>query len=336
MATLLALTLCLMMDQGLDRASVLVVLGAPGAEEFRAEFLRWATLWRAAAEKASDRYLQIGEGAEGGIPDRQRLRAALAERTSASKEPLWVVLIGHGTFDGREAKFNLRGPDLTDTELLDWLKPIQRPVAILNCFSASGPFLSRLSARNRIVVTATRSGEEQNFSRFGQYLAEAVADLHADLDKDGQVSLLEAFLVASNRTAEFYRTRSRLATEHPLIDDNGDRLGTPADWFRGLHASKRAKDAAEPDGVRAHQLHMILSDREQRISPDQRQRRDKLEQSAAALRSRKDRISEDMYYAELEAIMTELARFYRELPSPGSVSAHGTVPSAEDVPREIK
>ena len=240
-------------------------------------------LWRAAAEKASDQFLLIGEEAEGGITDRQRLRAALAERASASQEPLWVVLIGHGTFDGREAKFNLRGPDVTDAELLDWLKPIQRPVAILNCFSASGPFLSRLSAPNRVVVTATRSGDEQNFARFGQYLAESVADPSADLDKDGQVSLLEAYLVASNRTAEFYRTRSRLATEHPLLDDNGDRLGTPADWFRGLHATKRAKDGAEPDGVRAHQLHIILSDREQRMSPDQRQRRDKLERSAAAL-----------------------------------------------------
>jgi hypothetical protein len=316
MSTLLAMTLCLTMGQIKDRASVLVVVGSPGTDEYKGEFHRWALLWRAAAEKASDPFLLIGEDAEGGITDRQRLRAALAERGSAGQEPLWVVLIGHGTFDGREAKFNLRGPDLTDADLLDWLKPIQRPVAILNCFSASGPFLNRLSAPNRVVVTATRSGDEQNFSRFGQYLAEAVADPTADLDKEGQVSLLEAFLVASNRTAEFYRTRSRLATEHPLLDDNGDRLGTPADWFRGLHATKRAKDGGEPDGVRAHQLHIILSDREQRMSPDQRQRRDKLERSAAALRSKKDRIPEDEYYAQLETIMTDLARLYRQAASP--------------------
>ena len=128
--------------------------------------------------------------------------------------------------------------------------------------------------------------------------------------------MLEAYLVAGNQTAEFYRTRSRLATEHPLIDDNGDRLGTPADWFRGLHATKRAKDGAEPDGVRAHQFHIILSDREQRMSLDQRQRRDKLEQSAAALRSKKDRIPEDEYYAQLETIMTELAHLYRQAVSP--------------------
>jgi hypothetical protein len=316
MSTLLAMTLCLAMDQPKDHPSVLVVVGAPGTDEYRAEFHRWASLWRAAAEKGSDQYLEIGEAAEDGIADRQRLRTALAEMASPSPEPLCVVLIGHGTFDGREAKFNLRGPDVTDVELLDWLKPIQRSVAILNCFSASGPFLSRLSGQNRVVVTATRSGDEQNFARFGQYLAESVADLRADLDKDGQVSLLEAYLVAGNQTAEFYRTRSRLATEHPLIDDNGDRLGTPADWFRGLHATKRAKDGAEPDGVRAHQFHIILSDREQRMSLDQRQRRDKLEQSAAALRSKKDRIPEDEYYSRLETIMTELAHLYRQAVSP--------------------
>ena len=117
---------------------------------------------------------------------------------------------------------------------------------------------------NRIVVTATKSGNEMNFARFGQYLAEAIADPRADLDKDGQVSLLEAFLTASGRVEEYYRTHAQLATEHALLDDNGDRLGTPADWFRGVRATKRAKDGAQLDGLRAHQLHLIPSDREQR------------------------------------------------------------------------
>ena len=111
-----------------------------------------------------------------GPPDRERLRTALAEKGTAGLEPLWVVLIGHGTFDGREAKFNLRGPDVTDIELAEWLKPIRRPLAIINGASASGPFLNRLSGEGRVVVTATRSGDEQNFARFGGYIAEAIAD----------------------------------------------------------------------------------------------------------------------------------------------------------------
>ena len=172
------------------------------------------------------------------------------------------MLIGHGTFDGREAKFNLRGPDMTDLELSEWLAPYKRPVVVINCASASGPFINRLSGSNRVVITATKSGYETNFARFGQYLAEAIADPHADLDKDGQVSLLEAFLTASSRVDEYYRTHSQLATEHALLDDNGDRLGTPPNWFRGVRATQRAKDGAALDGIRAHQLHLIPSDRE--------------------------------------------------------------------------
>ena len=93
-----------------------------------------------------------------------------------------------------------------------------------------------------MVVTATRSGSELNFARFGQYLADAIGDPQADLDKDGQVSLLEAFLMASGRVAEFYRTRIELATEHALIDDNGDRLGTP-----GRLLSRRSRRQARQE-----------------------------------------------------------------------------------------
>ncbi len=168
---------------------------------------------------------------------------------------------------------------------------------VLNCASASGPFINRLSGNNRVVVTATKSGYEMNFARFGQYLAEAIADPRADLDKDGQVSLLEAFLTASSRVDEYYRTHSQLATEHALLDDNGDRLGTPANWFRGVRATQRAKDGAQLDGIRAHQLHLIPSNRERGIPVEMRQRRNQLELSIAALRDQKDKLGEDEYYA---------------------------------------
>ena len=174
------------------------------------------------------------------------------------------MLIGHGTFDGHTAKFNLRGPDVTAEELAEWLKPLKRPLAVINCASASAPFINRLAGENRVVITATKSGDEQNFARFGQYISAAIADPAADLDKDGQVSLLEAYLTACRQVAEFYEQEARLATEHALLDDNGDGLGTPAAWFRGLRATQRAKDGAALDGTRAHQFHLVASDREQR------------------------------------------------------------------------
>jgi hypothetical protein len=184
---------------------------------------------------------------------------------------------------------------------------------MLDCTSASAPFLNRLSGPNRVIVTATRSGNELNFARLGEYLAGAIADPSADLDKDGQVSLLEAFLTASKRVGEYYRTHSQLATEHALLDDNGDRLGTPADWFRGVHATRRAKDGSQLDGIRAHQFHFIPSDRERGMSDADRQRRDQLEQSLAALRDQKSKLGEEEYYKQIEPLMIELARIYSRL-----------------------
>ena len=299
-----------------ERPCVLTVVGASGTPEYAAEFRRSADLWNAAAAKAGAESITIGLSDQPGAMDRDRLRGALAEQSKASREPLWIVLIGHGTFDGREAKFNLRGPDVTDLELAKWLEPIKRPIAFLDCTSSSAPFLNRLSGENRILVTATKSGHELNYARFGRYLAEAITDPHADLDKDGQVSLLEAYLTASHRVEEYYKTRSQLATEHALLDDNGDKLGTPAEWFRGVRATRRAKDGAPLDGIRAHQLHLILSDRERGIPAPVRRRRDEIERTIAALRDQKGKLAEDAYYQRLESLMLELGRLYRDAPAP--------------------
>ena len=112
---------------------------------------------------------------------------------------------------------------------------------MINCASSSAPFINRLSAPDRVVVTATKSGYELNYARFGDYLSAPSPTPAADLDKDEQTSLLEAFLLASGRVAEFYEQEARLATETALIDDNGDGQGTPAAWFRGVRAVRRAK-----------------------------------------------------------------------------------------------
>jgi hypothetical protein len=326
MKALLALSLCLAAAGGPDRPCVVIVVGASGEPEYAAQFRRSADRWQAAAKKAGAESIRIGLSEQSGVTDRERVKSILAEKAKDALEPLWIVLIGHGTYDGREAKFNLRGPDMTDLELSEWVAPYKRPVVIINCASASGPFVNRLSGNNRVLVTATKSGYEINFARFGQYLAEAIADDHADLDKDGQVSLLEAFLTAGSRVDEYYRTHSQLATEHALLDDNGDRLGTPPNWFRGVRATQRAKDGAALDGTRAHQLHLIPSDRERAIPVEIRQRRDQLELSIVSLRDQKDKLGEDEYYIRLEKLMVELARLYRDAPGvapSGGEHGHG-------------
>jgi hypothetical protein len=295
-----------------DRATLVIVIGVAGEDEFGTAFVQQAETWRKVSETAGAKLVLIGSTVANGVQDRGELKRTLEAEAKAGTGELWLVLIGHGTFDGKEAKFNLRGPDLTSTELAEWLKPFHRPLAIIDTASASAPFLAKLAGPNRAVVSSTRSGHEQNYARFGKYFAEAVADAKSDLDKDGQVSLLEAFLSAAQRTGEFYKTEGRLATEHALLDDNGDGLGTPADWFRGVRATKQAKDGATLDGARAHQFHLVKSPAENALTPEVRAQRDALELKIARWREMKAKMEPARYYAELEKLLLELAAVYEK------------------------
>ena len=318
-----------------EHARVILVAGAPGLDEYGAQFAAWTTNWEQAARQANANYTAIGLAPSNSLPseplleastpspsntgqsstnsvsDREQLHAALDKEPKETTDELWLVFLGHGTYDGKDAKFNLRGPDVTAAELADWLKPFHRPIAVIIGSSSSGPFLKLLSAPGRVIVTSTRSGFEQNYSRFGRFLSEAIANPQADLDKDGQVSLLEAFLYASRQVAEFYTVEGRLATEHALLDDNGDGLGTPADWFRGVRAVKKSVEHAAPDGLRAHQFHLIRGEADRNLTTEQRQRRDQLEFEIAALRDKKAQLGEDEYYRQLETTLLKLAEFYR-------------------------
>jgi hypothetical protein len=289
--------------------SVIVVVGAPGEEEYGKSFVQWAGRWEQAAKQGGARCTVFGLNPGAPANDREKLQQALKAEPAEGAE-LWLVLIGHGTFDGRDAKFNLRSNDVSAVELASWLQPFRRPVAVINTASASAPFLQKLSATNRVIITATRSGSEVNFTRLGQFLSEAIASTTADLDKDGQTSLLEAWLMASRRVKEFYDLEGRLTTEHALLDDTGDAMGTPPDWFRGVRATKSAKNGAPPDGFRAHQFHLVRSEAEQRLSPATRMRRDEVERSIETLRARKVSMQEAEYYAALEKLLLELARLY--------------------------
>src|ERR1041385_7476935 len=252
-----------------NQPTVILVVGAPGEPEFGSNFVQQVQLWDKLCNRAEAKVVRIGLGTNNTPDDHDLFKEALLSEQTNQSAPLWLVLIGHGTFDGKEARFNLSGPDVSATELSDWLKPFQRQLVLINCASASAPFLKTLSGTNRVVITATRNGNELNFARFGEYFAKALSNPESDLDKDGQVSLLEAFLMASRGVSEFYRNEGRLMTEHALIDDNGDGQGTPADWFRGVRATKKAKDGASLDGARANQFHLVLSREEQALPADE-------------------------------------------------------------------
>lgn len=295
-----------------DKPKLIVVVGAEGTPEFGEQFRAWAQRWQKAAETAQTPCQVIGVEEVGEKPDRDVLAAALQSHAGESKEPLWLVLIGHGTFDGKTARYNLRGPDITPVDLQGWLKAVERPLAIIDCTSCSGPFLAELSAGNRAIITATKTGHEYNFARFGDYLSQSIADPAADLDKDEQTSLLEGFLAASAKLREFYKSEGRLETESPLLDDNGDRLGTPAAWYQGLRPTKAAKSGAALDGPFASRLVLARSAREAELSPELREQRDALEQQLSSLRSKKTMLSEDDYLAELKTILVAIAKLYEQ------------------------
>ena len=309
---LLTALLCLPSSVPDARQDVLVVIGAEGQPEYGEAFRAWAQRIAAAASQGEASYQVIGDASqtEDSRSDREQLQQRLSELADGASAPLWLILIGHGTFDGQAAKFNLRGPDMSAEELQSWLAPLARPVAVINCSSSSGPFINRLAAPNRIVITATKSGYEQNYARFGDYFSAALADPEADLDKDQQTSLLEAFVAASRKAEEFYDGEGRLATEHALLDDNGDGQGTPGDWFRGVRAVQQAEGDAPLDGLRAHQWHLVRSPLEEQLTEQQRARRDELEAALEELRSKKGEMTADSYYQQLEPLMLELARLY--------------------------
>ena len=308
LAGLLLLSLALV-ARAEERVTLVLVTGIPGSEKYEEVFARWTGFWARAGERAGAVIHRIGDEA-GEVPDRQRLESLLESEVHAEGGELWLVFHGHGTFDGRTSRFNLRGRDVSAADLSRWLAPCKRPLVLVSGFSASAPFIEALSGPERLILSATRSGHEINYSRFGGYLAGALEDPEADLDRDDQVSLLEAFLLASRRTESFYTGEGRLASEHAILEDTGDRKGVEADWFRGVRVIRESRDGSRPDGRRAHQFHLIPSEFEAGLPDDLRTRRDALELQLLDLRDRKAQMEEAAYYDALESILIDLSEIY--------------------------
>jgi hypothetical protein len=143
-------------------------------------------------------------------------------REAGPDDEFALILIGHGSFDGAEYKFNLRGPDLTAAEIAQMCDRIRAGrQLIVDTTSASGGALQALERPGRAVITATKSGTEKNATVFARYWVEALQDPSADTDKSDSVSAMEAFRYATEKTAAFYEAEKRLATEHAVFNDLG-------------------------------------------------------------------------------------------------------------------
>ena len=222
---------------------------------------------------------------------------------------LFVFLIGHGSFDGKESKFNLVGPDLSASEYNVLLSSLPaRRVVVFNMASASGEFIKSLAAKGRIVITATRNGQETNATRFAGFFISALSATDADTDQDGHVSVLEAFVYASRLTGDFYKRAGRLATEHALLDDNGDGVGhEKAEAGEGLLARATYLDSLSVDEAAASATTAKLL-----------KERTRLEGEIEQLIARKADMPEAQYEATLERLFIELAKVNRSIKQAGS------------------
>ena len=256
-----------------------------------------------------DHLIVLGEtpGPDIGRASREGIREAvarLADRMGANAV-LYVVLIGHGSFDGIDAKFNLVGPDLEAAEWDALLGRLPGRLVLVNTTGTSFPFLERLAARGRTIVTATESAVQRYDTVFPEFFVEAFVDATGDRDKDGRVSILEAFEFASLGVRQWYQQRGQLATERALIDDNGDGRG---------------KEAGQPgpDGLVAARLYLGAGLEEAAIVTDPVlaplvARRQALTDAVDDLRAAGPTVSPEEYRRELERLLVELARVSRQI-----------------------
>ncbi len=297
---------------------LLVVSGAGGEVQYREAFHSLgARLAQAAVEKHglppshvvflaedSARAPAQGRSSRDGV---QRALAGIAARARAEDQVL-LVLIGHGSQQGRAARFNLPGPDITAAELATLLEPLgARTVAVVNTSSASGEWIPALAGRNRIVITATKSGFEANATLFPKFFVEGLAGDGADADKDRAVSLLEAYEFARRETVRAYEADNRLLTEHAQLDDDGDGKGTAVP----------VPTAATGDGKLARRLTFRGGAPTTVASSPQSAtllaRRDSLQGAIEALRTRRDQMALAEYERELERLLVALATTNRAL-----------------------
>jgi hypothetical protein len=280
----------------------LTVAGLGGEPEYEQRFTGWAKdldkLLKTAEPNAKVETL-IGAGATKALME-EKLRdfAKLAK----ADDSIIVMMIGHGSYDESDYKFNLPGPDITATELANLLDKIQaKRQLVVNMTSASGGSLVSLQKPGRIVITATKAGTEKNATYFARYWIEALRDPAADADKNEVITALEAYKYAEQKTAKFFESQNRLATEHAIVEDTGKGEGTKTpspDNGEGLIAGRFA--VMHLGAVAAQ----INNPEKQRLL----KRKEEIEQSIDDLKYRKASMDLSEYRQKLQGFLIELAK----------------------------
>lgn len=287
---------------------LLIVVGLAGTPEHGALFRKWgSTLADTASQKLGVEKANVTLLADAAATRDAVTKAFAALAAKAGEDDtVVVVLFGHGTFAANVAKFNLQGPDMSPQDFAPLLARLRsKRLVFVDTASASGPFVEALSAPGRVIVAATRSGDEKYATLFGGPFVDAFTTEAADGDRDGKVSFLEAFDYARTAVAASYVREGLLATEHALLDDNGDRQGS-------MEPGRQAKD-----GQSAAVL-AIGSMRQQALPADEKVRalyveRQQIERKIESLKLLKSGMEPEKYASELERLATELALKTRQI-----------------------
>jgi hypothetical protein len=232
----------------------------------------------------------------------------LASRVTGN-DRVFVFIEGHGNYDEKTYKLNLVGPDPTAEDLATALYSIPAgSFVVVNATNCSGGSISALSRQGRIVITATKSGMEKNQTHMGRYFIDALENNTADSDKDGRVSIIEAFTYLSRKVEEYYSSDGSLQTEHPVLDDNGD-------------AEAQSKPSPENgDGLLAKTVFLdsgIYANNGSKLNPEQQalsRAAQEIEKQIETLKYAKGELPQAEYEKRLEDLLLKLARINEKLP----------------------
>ncbi len=281
----------------------LIIRGLAGMPEYEESFSGWTSeLERMLSAQPDNRVTVL----DGSTQRREEILGTVSEVLSllSPQGDLWILLVGHGSYDGRDYKFNITGPDITGDDLAKMLdRGGDGRTFLIAGTSASGILIPKLSGENRVIVTATKNQFERQPPLFLSFLVEAGTSAEADRDKNGKVSLLEAFLFSRRRVEDWFQEKGRLQTEHALLDDSSRvRLGAEEkDVTDQLRAGT---------GLLAGIAYLSGPREEVLAGPKPRalvQRRSQLEREIDDLKLHKGEFTEEDYYERLQVLLVELA-----------------------------
>ena len=294
--------LLLLAAAGVLRAETyyVTIAGLGGEQEYEQRFSGWAS--------EIDKILKSEPGAKvttfsGAQATRANIEAKLGDLAKQTKadDHLVLMLIGHGSFDESDYKFNIPGPDLPATELGTLLDKIPAHELVINMTSASGGSIPVLQKPKRVVITATKSGTETNATVFPRYFIEALRDPATDTDKNEVITALEAFRYAEAKTAKFFEDLKRLATEHALLEDVGKGEGV------------KAPSVENGEGLTAGRFALLHTGSAQALAKDPEKQKllkqkEEIEQAIDELKYRKASMAVAEYRQQLSKYLVDLAK----------------------------